>query len=253
MKDYTKRVFIALSMIVVGILVVVMLNNVLSSPFLKARIIGYDLETHTYLTSIQTMMWVVFFVALGELLFRLLIVLRDEKGFNKHYLPENSYDIIEIEDLPNIANKIESDTKFGGGLADFIQKLVMQFQTSKSIEQTLSMLNAQLEMRGSVVDLNYNMIRYLSWLIPTLGFIGTVVGIADALAYAGKVNGQGATFVADLTQKLAVAFDTTFVALVMSAVIVFLMHIIQGREENNLTRIGQYCLDNFINRLYLGE
>ena len=81
-------------------------------------------------------------------------------------------------------------------------------------------------------------------------FIGTVIGIAQALAYAGEVNGVGDRFVAELTSKLALAFDTTFVALLMSAVLVFLTHLIQGKDEKNLVKIGQYCLDNFINRLY---
>jgi biopolymer transport protein ExbB/TolQ len=174
-----------------------------------------------------------------------------EKQFYKKYLPEDIYTIIELSELPKISTAIKQDTKVTGSLADFIQKLLMQFQTSKSMEQTLNMLNAQLEIRNNIIDLNYNIIRYLSWLIPTLGFIGTVVGIANALAYAGKVNGQGATFVAELTQKLALAFDTTLVALVMSAVVVFLTHIIQGKEENNLTQVGQYCLDNLINKLYI--
>lgn len=259
MKDYQKRALIAIAMVIAAIatlfILELLIDQIMSTEadkiFMKARIIGFNPETNSYAFSIQSMMWIAFYVALGELLIRVLYINANDKGFKKKYLPEDAYTIIEIDDLPSIAKTIHKDSELSGGLADFIQKLLMQFQTSRSIGQTLDMLNAQLEMKSSVVDLNYNMIRYLSWLIPTLGFIGTVVGIADALAYAGKVNGQGATFVTDLTQRLAVAFDTTLVALVMSAIVVFLMHIVQGREESNLTKIGQYCLDNFINRLYV--
>lgn len=259
MKDYQRRGLIAIIMIFLSIATLFILEvtinqlvtNEVDKIFMKARIIGFDPDTSSWFLSIQSMMWIVFYVAFGELIYRILYIKESEHGFNKRYLPEDNYTIIEVKDLPSIAKNINKDSELSGSLADFIKKLLMQFQTSHSIGQTLNMLNAQLEMKSSVVDLNYNMIRYLSWLIPTLGFIGTVVGIANALAYAGKVNGQGATFVADLTQKLAVAFDTTFVALIMSAIVVFLMHIIQGREESNLIRVGQYCLDNFINRLYI--
>jgi len=251
MKEYQQRSLIAIAMIIFGVVVVVILNVFINDTFLKARIIGFDIETGSYIYSIQSMMWIVFFIALGELLYRVLFIKRNEKIFQKSYLPEDDYAMIEVSELAEISKAIKQDAKVTGSLAEFIQKLLMQFQTSRSIEQTLSMLNAQLEMKSNTIDLNYNIIRYLSWLIPTLGFIGTVVGIANALAYAGKVNGQGATFVADLTQKLAVAFDTTLVALVMSAIVVFLTHIIQGREESHLTQIGQYCLDNFINKLYI--
>lgn len=253
MKDYQKRGLIAVAMVLLGFATVVVLNSLIADEFMKARIIGFDAENDAYLTSMQTIMWVAFFVALGELFYRLLHVLTIEKSLQQSYLPDDGYTIIELDDLPSIAKKIEKDAQTNGTLASFIKKLLMQFQTSNSIEQTLNMLNAQLEMRSSLIDLHYNMVRYLSWFIPTLGFIGTVVGIASALKYAGDVNGQGATFVADLTAKLAVAFDTTLVALMMSAVIVFLMHIIQGREESDLVESGQYCLDNFINRLYIEQ
>ena len=36
----------------------------------------------------------------------------------------------------------------------------------------------------------------------------------------------------------------------MAAILVFLMHLTQAREEKALNRTGQYCMDNLINRLY---
>jgi biopolymer transport protein ExbB/TolQ len=250
-QEYQKRILMIVFMVCLGIITLFILNEFIEDTFLKARIIGFNIETELFIYSIQSMMWIVFFIAMGELLIRIMEIRTYEKQFYKEYLPEDIYTIIELSELPKISAAIKQDAKVTGSLASFIQKLLMQFQTSKSMEQTLNMLNAQLEIRSNLIDLNYNIIRYLSWLIPTLGFIGTVVGIANALAYAGKVNGQGATFVAELTQKLALAFDTTLVALVMSAVVVFLTHIIQGKEENNLTQVGQYCLDNLINKLYI--
>ena len=64
------------------------------------------------------------------------------------------------------------------------------------------------------------MVRYVVWAIPTLGFIGTVLGISLALAFAGAVDLQDPNLLAELTKRLAVAFDTTLLALVMSAVLV---------------------------------
>jgi flagellar motor component MotA len=127
----------------------------------------------------------------------------------------------------------------------------MRYQASqKSPNETHQMLNSQLEMMQYKLDVDYNMIRYLSWLIPTLGFIGTVVGIANALAYAGiPGKAEEDVFLAELTSRLAVAFDTTLVALIMSAILVYIMHLMQGREENIVQKCGEYCLNNFINRL----
>ena len=57
------------------------------------------------------------------------------------------------------------------------------------------------------------MIRYISWAIPSIGFIGTVRGIGEALAQADKaVQGD----IAGVTQSLGVAFNSTFIALLIS-------------------------------------
>ena len=100
--------------------------------------------------------------------------------------------------------------------------LFMRYQASqKSTVETHEMLNSQLEMMQYRLEVDFNLVRYISWLIPTLGFIGTVVGISDALSFAG-IPGMAASddFLPQLTSALAVAFNTTLVALVMSAVLV---------------------------------
>ena len=54
-----------------------------------------------------------------------------------------------------------------------------------------------------------------------------------------------------LTVDLGVAFYTTLVGLLLSAVLVFFLHITQEREERALNQVGQYCIDNLITRLYV--
>jgi hypothetical protein len=51
---------------------------------------------------------------------------------------------------------------------------------------------------------------------------------------------------------MAVAFDTTMLALCLSAVLVLAHHLVQQFEERVLNAVGQYCLDNLINRLFAG-
>jgi biopolymer transport protein ExbB/TolQ len=108
-----------------------------------------------------------------------------------------------------------------------------------------------MELYLHEIDLKYNMVRYIMWLIPSRGFIGTVIGIAMALNYAGTAAFQDPNLLNELTARLGTAFYTTLMALLLSAVLVFLMHVSQGREERALNDAGQYCLDNLINRLYV--
>lgn len=246
-----RRLVIFAIMILLGVATIFILDATISDNLIKDRFLDRSHWDEYYGLTIQNLMWILFFIGLGELLYRYIEIHTINVGMRKHYLPEDDYSILEINDMSELSQDVKEDAKVDGSLASFVKKLIMQFQTSHSIEQTQNMLNAQLEIQSSKIDTHYNMIRYITWLIPTLGFIGTVIGIATALAYAGEVNGQGDQFVAELTARLAVAFDTTFVALVMSAILVFIMHLTQGREEKNLVAIGQYTLDNFINRLYI--
>jgi len=128
--------------------------------------------------------------------------------------------------------------------------VVLQCQSCRTVDQAHALLNAGLELYRHEIALRYSVIRDIVWLIPTRGFIGTVIGISLALAYAAGADTTDPTLLSELTRRLAVAFNTTLLALVMSAFLVLIQHIVQAREERALNLAGQYCLDNLINRLY---
>ena len=72
------------------------------------------------------------------------------------------------------------------------------------------------ESESDRLDSELSMVRYIAWAIPSIGFIGTVRGIGDALGQAYKaVEGD----IAGVTASLGVAFNSTFVALVISIII----------------------------------
>ena len=106
-----------------------------------------------------------------------------------------------------------------------------------------------MELIGNRLDLRYSPIRYLAWLIPTIGFIGTVVGIALALHDMDPV----APDLEQVTRSLGMAFYTTILALFWSAILAFMIHFVQALEERSLNSAGHYTLRNLINRLYTGE
>lgn len=216
----------------------------------KMAVILFDRNTTamTYPFTIQNAMWVMFFIGLGELFYRHLISKADVEALDKQYLLEKDGVFYDQSELVKVMKKVDGEEN---RLANLVKALFLRYQASlKSPNETHEMLNSQLEMMQFKIDVDYNMIRYISWLIPTLGFIGTVMGISQALAYVGQPGSVDSdTFLADMTSQLAVAFNTTLVALLMSAVLVYIMHIIQGREERVIQHCGEYCLNNFINRL----
>lgn len=215
-------------------------------------------ESFPYPFTIQNVMWLVFFIGAGELAVRLAAGNGELAQLDKRLLPEDHQTVLRKQDLGSIYRDIRASDAGGRfWLQRLLARAILAFQ-SGSVEQVNAVFNSTLELYQHETELRYNLLRYLVWLIPTLGFIGTVVGIAFALEsvpahFEGgtlDLGSAGPDMMRDLTARLGVAFYTTLLALLQSALLMFAMHLIQGREEGALNRVGEYCLDNFINRLY---
>jgi len=116
-------------------------------------------------------------------------------------------------------------------------------------------LGERSRLDSEVLDSSYTMLRVLIWAIPILGFIGTVLGISEAVSgFSDSVNSAASLEVmresiGSVTTGLGVAFDTTLLALVMSIVIMFPMSALQKAEEEFLARCDDYCEVHLSNRL----
>lgn len=255
-RHRTRRLFSHLLTLLIaaigGLITIILFQEFLPDVIAEVLI---DHKRETYPFTVQNVMWVVFALGMGELVVRVRDAMGEQAQIKEAYLPEDERTILQGPELRQIYNRART-VSAPGGIADdrflprLIQRVVLQFQTSRSIDQANSLLNSSLELFLHEIDLRYAMVRYVVWVIPTLGFIGTVVGISLALAYAGSVDLQDPTLLAELTQRLAVAFNTTLLALFMSAILVLVQHVVQAHEERALNQAGQYCLDNLINRLY---
>ena len=212
-----------------------------------------------YPFTIQNIMWMAFCAAAGELIVRHVTGRRERAQIHLGLLPEDDETILRRHDLTPIYHRVvQSDPERRHLLQRLLTGALLQFRNSGSVDQVNSMINVSLELYQHELELRYNMLRYVIWLIPTLGFVGTVLGIAFAMRTAGVMFAGasiteatlGPEMMEQLTGDLGVAFYTTLLALLQSAVLMFAMHVMQGKEEGALNRIGQYCLANLSNRLH---
>ena len=216
-------------------------------------VILLDINRSTWPLTVQNILWLAIFAGLGELSIRWRAVRLEESQIDRNYLPEDEETVLRPgDDLTPIYQKVRAsryrETCF---VPRLIERCVLGFNISHSADQTNSLLNSSLELYLHEIDLRYNIPRYITWLIPSLGFIGTVIGIMMALNYAGdRANVQSPDMLYQVTERLGVAFATTLLALVQASILVFIQNVVQGREESALNKAGQYCLDNLINRLY---
>jgi biopolymer transport protein ExbB/TolQ len=245
------RPWVAVAAALIGTLVVIALNFTLNDYW------GHVLldRGHTFPYSVQTGMWLAFSVGLGEIGVRVMSARIEMKQLRLNLLPQDARVVLQSDDLPQLYKQLISSAELKRCfLPRLIDRCILQFQASRSTAQCASLLNTSVEMFLHEVDLRYSMIRYLCWVIPSLGFIGTVVGIGRALEWAGDpAHIDDKTLLTTVTGMLAVSFNGTFLALVMASILVLLQNVVQAKEEHSLNLAGQYCLDNLINRLYVGD
>ena len=233
-----------------AIIVITLLARILPPG---AAAVLLDIKRASWPFTVQNVLWLAFFAGLGELAIRWRTGRLEESQFDRNYLPQDEESVLRPgDDITPIYQKVRNSRyRTVCFLPRLIERCVLNFNLSHSVDQTNALLNSSLELFLHELDLRYNIIRYITWLIPSLGFIGTVIGIMLALNYAGdRANVESPEMLYEVTQRLGVAFSTTLLALVMAAILVFLQNVIQGREEKTLNKAGQYCLDNLINRLY---
>lgn len=114
---------------------------------------------------------------------------------------------------------------------------------------------SQGDMDESQMESSYTILNGFIWAIPVLGFIGTVLGLSDAITSFGTVlQGEGGineikSSLRMVTGGLSTAFETTLVALVAALILQLLMTFLKKKEQDFLDDCSAYCLRKVVNRI----
>lgn len=134
-------------------------------------------------------------------------------------------------------------------------RALRHFDARRRVVEVVEHLAAESRADDFRVDASYGLVRVFVWAVPTLGFIGTVIGIgaavgsfSDTLDAASSLESMKESIGA-VTGGLGVAFDTTLLALVMSMLIMFPANAVQRLEETLLGRVDDYCTEHLVQRL----
>lgn len=124
-----------------------------------------------------------------------------------------------------------------------------------SSSEAANRLASQSDIDSNAVDSSYTLIKVFIWAIPILGFLGTVIGIgqavgafSSAMAAANDLSALKSSF-NSVTSGLSTAFDTTLLALALSMCIMFPMSSLQKAEQDLLNWVDEYCNENLLKRL----
>ncbi len=121
-----------------------------------------------------------------------------------------------------------------------------RFTATRSVQDASSVVHTVCDAEAGRMDSDLAIIRYIAWAIPSLGFIGTVRGIGDALTQINKaISGD----IAGVVDALGTAFNSTLVALLISMVLMFVIHHLQAVQEQLVLETRRYGDDWLVRRL----
>lgn len=148
--------------------------------------------------------------------------------------------LIRAGDLEAITNRAERSKALVGKR---LLRLLGVWDTTGSAFQLERAADADAELYELSMTSSFSLPKVLLWAIPLMGFIGTVIGMSQAvgsfdavLSSADNVDGLKNGLL-KVTGGLGTAFDTTYLALVLSVILAFPLNVCERNEDRLLSQI----------------
>lgn len=172
------------------------------------------------------------------------------KGFELKLLPEEDQLILTPEEVADIKLSVIEIEKRGIVylITRFIKNACTQYRNNESIPETIQILDGQINNSKEELDGKLNMVRYLISSVMSVGFIGTIIGLASAIGNAHLAKTDHGLSI--LTSYLAVAFDTTLVALLLGLLLNYSYQQYLERMDVFFALSKSYIMDNLVSRIY---
>lgn len=255
MKHTTQltRFFIALVVAIVFQAIIILAYNSLqpagNESLLRLSILlGGDIANGGYIQFLTYLTFVWGVLEVGHFSFWANF---ERKYLNIDLLPGEEHAVLgptEINSIRiNSANYIKNkeDAREDGNyyLLQLIKKACTKFRSDHSSQSAFLIVESQSRINREKAESSQSGIRYILWAIPSIGFIGTILGISQSLSIAATAP------IEEITAALGIAFDTTLLALVLSVILMFVYHGLQEKTEVLHHDIEEFVIENLINKI----
>lgn len=198
---------------------------------------------------VQQVTMAMFFCALGTLLAKVLAMRAENRSFHAVELPEWNGKPVAVSETESILSTLQNlpmriRQTYLGRRVESVLDFVQQRGSAGDLDDQIRTLsdNDAMFLEGS-----YGLTRFITWAIPILGFLGTVLGITDAISGVdtGKLESSGLN---QVTGGLSEAFDSTALALALTMITMFCSYLVERFETSLLERVDAYVDENLLHR-----
>lgn len=155
--------------------------------------------------------------------------------------------------LKRIRDSVDNPKRFI--LFGRIEAAISNLSNIGNVGDVSSVLSAQERTDQERIDSSFVLLNTINWIIPILGFIGTVLGLGVAIGGFGETVKASQDIsaikesITGISAGLGTAFDTTLVALVAVVILQFLVSIQMSKELAFLEECSLYCQENILAKL----
>jgi biopolymer transport protein ExbB/TolQ len=229
-------------MVPAGIGVLLLRHTTIGSMFLTSPVIGFSIMFLSL-------------VALCSMAIRGVSIALERNAMRQFQWPTG---------MPNVVTQLEAGRllelfRNAPSPNSIVQKRIVDglchFSSGKSLEETRAFTDAQAEIDAEALHASFSTINLIVWTLPILGFIGTVWGIGLAIGPFAMVVQDAAELdgikdgLISVIAGLSTAFETTFLALVASVLIMFPKSAVQKHAEATLGMIEERVNRELLARL----
>jgi len=236
---------------VVGTLIV----GAITFPMQHVDVLRYPYEVIWKRGPIQGFELLMAFMIIGHLWQKSRILKRQEAALLENPV-EDTIDLSYDEEVTDLRQKLRSMPNFKESiLLSRIDRSLAQWLGSRDVSLVSSWSSTESDREFDSSSSTYLNSQVLLTSIPMLGFIGTVLGLGQAVAgFSNFLSGNVVledikVALKDVTANLGTAFDTTLLALVLSVCLTFPLTAMTRRENELLTEFDTFMDDKLISRL----
>ena len=196
-----------------------------------------------------------FFVGLSALLMKLLAVLQQFGQFSDIQLdpiPEGGQPVEECGQMLDALEELPQSKRFSY-MGNRLREALDHVERNESAEALDEELKYLADADAARQQESYSLVRIITWATPMLGFLGTVVGITQALGDLAtqQLGGNLQDAMKGLLSGLYIAFDTTALALSLSIGLMFLHFFADLLETQLLSRVDERATEELLGRFHM--
>lgn len=204
--------------------------------------------------------------ALGTWTFFLLTIKKakiklQRKALALPVLPEDYNYVLTVDTVDAVVDRIAQNAENPKDFVVYrrIINVLSNLRNLGRVSDVDALFRSQAERDENIMETSYSLVSGFLWAIPILGFIGTVMGLSDAIGnFTGVLTSSsdlaGLTdALKDVTAGLSTAFETTLVALSFALVLQLYATFVRKSEEEFLDAVSEFCSNNIVGKIRIGN